>query len=283
MDLQPDALAPLTRSLLTLLSGWPVRILLATLLMFACSFLIATGHVKLVLVAALLAFVIPFSLVAPRAARLLAFAAMPLANILSVVSVAKPMSHNYFVYAALLSAGVLVAVHVGRPQRFSRMALYFGYLLVNAVVFIGVSHISSKYQTFIFPVADICYYQLAISSQRRELRIVVAGYLAFSGIEAALGFAQSLFNWPHFFFQQTFISPRNPLGFLLPSITLWPARGWEPLTISLHSVAFSCSCSHLRLFSSCVNGRACSDGDFSSSLVPVYLPRIRAVRGLAPS
>ncbi|MBN1629985.1 MAG: O-antigen ligase family protein [Thermoleophilia bacterium] len=170
-------------------------------------------------------FAVALSVSAPRFGLVVALSALPAAQLAITVPLLRPTEYNYFVYVALLTVSVLVGIVLVRSADHSMVPLFFGYVFVSAVVYLGAGQIAAQYGVFVFPLMALCYHELATYADRREMRIVLNGFLVFAGIEAGLGIMQSLVGWPLFFFQVAMSSPRNPLGYLLSSIPLVARQG----------------------------------------------------------
>ncbi len=154
---------------------------------------------------------------ATRWAALVALFAVPIASAFPLL---QSQNYNYDAYlvgfAGLVAAVVVVS---RRAVPLNPGVAFLTYVLISAFAFVGPGHLISSYQTFIFPIGALSLYLLTITSPASAPLRIVRLFLAYSAVEAGLGIVQSLTGSPVLFNQHHFVSNRNPLGYILSSVS----------------------------------------------------------------
>lgn len=194
------------------------RLLRASLLVSAAALLLGallTGHTALAAILATALCILAIGMWTPALARQAALVFLLLAPFASVTPFLKPSDHNWFAYTTLFAL-LALSVNLRRRQPLTRGLIFLLYALLNAAILVATtgSPAVSWQTTLVVPLAALAFYYLAFGSSQAGVTRFVNGFLAFAGVEAALGIMQSVFGWPVFAGQELSSSERNPLGYI---------------------------------------------------------------------
>jgi len=219
---EPGAPAPAARLRRGALLG-----VLASVATMAAAVVLAseTGRIELVLGAMVVFLGATIAVVAPHLGTMTAFAALFLAQFAAALPLLRPTENNYQAYTAGLLLTLYAGVVVRRGLRFSAVHLFFLFLLASVVVYALGGADFVGYAVLVVPVLAVCSYGLARSAEADELRFVVWAFLAFAGVEAALGILQSIAGWPYFELQYSMTTERDPLGFIVGFLSPFARNG----------------------------------------------------------